>query len=54
MRERNGEHTCDKLRPHQRQFIASRYPGWNVEEATDEEDDSSWHPDIRETFEEQQ
>lgn len=54
MRERNGEHTCDKLRPRHKRYLAERFPGWNVDDIPDEEEDASWLPHQRETFEEQQ
>ena len=54
LRERNGEHTCDELRPHQQSYLRARFDGWNVDDIPNDDEDKSWNPHVRETFAEQQ
>lgn len=49
LRERNGEHTCDRRST--RNWIASNYPEYGIE-AGFTENDELWRPDQRETEEE--
>ncbi|KAI1380623.1 phosphoglycerate mutase-like protein [Hypoxylon crocopeplum] len=49
MRERNGEHTCDRRST--RSWIASNYPGYEIENGLTENDEE-WKPDWRETEDE--
>ena len=53
-RERNGEHTCDRLRDHHKRYLQSLYPTWQLGALSDAAEDTSWKPDERETFAQQQ